>query len=132
MAKKISTTALALKACRRSGWLAELTEHRLPANKGIKNTWGRKVDLFSFGDILVVQPGLDGVMLLQVTTKPQARARVRKIISECEHAARTLLKSRNRIEVWGYWQEYKGAIWQYRRIQIVLEGSELRSYDIET
>ena len=90
---KAAPTKHALDFCSTCGWMATVVERRLGP---------RTFDAFGFGDILVVQPGKRGSLLVQVTTTSHVRDRQRKITEKRADEAKVWLNAHNRIEVWGY------------------------------
>jgi len=124
----VTPTARALADCRKFGWLAHVVERWLPQAR-------RRVDAFGFGDVLVVEPGVVGALLVQVTTDAHASERVHKIRDACADAAQTWLDAGNRIEVWGYAKRGpagKAKRWRLRRIEVGFTQGELTTRELAT
>jgi hypothetical protein len=88
------------------------------------NSFARKRnDLFGFIDIVALS---DKIVGIQCTSGSNVSARVKKILDECQDAAREWLQAGGAIEVWG-WRKIskergsKVKIWDLRIEQITLE-----------
>lgn len=89
-----SITTRTIKECESRGWAACIVERY--------NSYSRHSnDAFGFGDILAIDDD-PGALLIQLTTKHNMRARIKKILGECRDEARRWLEAGNRIEVWGW------------------------------
>lgn len=82
---------------------------------------GRRHDLFGFIDLVA----LDGkhIIAIQTTSGSNASARVKKIIDDCEPAARKWIKGGGRILVIA-WRKLQNRL-QFREIEILLFHDEL-------
>jgi hypothetical protein len=105
---------------KKRGWLSWIVEYWNAFTK-------RRVDLFGFGDILVIDDK-PGSLIVQVTTAGEVSKRVQKICTECEDYARAWLERGNRIQVWG-WGKFgardKRKTWQCRVRSIVIREDGL-------
>lgn len=91
----MTPTARSLQECKRLGWRAQSVEKWIPQAK-------RRVDLFSFIDIVAITEC--GILGIQATGGQggNAAARVRKIQTECRDAASDWLGVGGLVEVWGW------------------------------
>lgn len=120
--------------CRRQHWQVGQVSQRIPV-------WGASAgglgssratitrDLWSFGDLLVCQPGIDGPLIVQTTTHNQRKVRVRKILGECEAEAMTWIRASGRIEVWGWRKNAKGR-WQPTIIRVEIKDGKLQAREL--
>lgn len=118
-----SPTTRTLKRLRSDGWTAGVVEYWQPSfatrsvvdaatsgrglNQAVTNLQkfgpGKRQDLFGFVDIVAV--GLGNPRFIQCTAASGLAARVTKIVTECREEAIACLRSRIRIEAWG-WRKY--------------------------
>lgn len=130
MAKK-SPTARTLEACRKLGWLIDVTERTL----------GRfvKKDLFGFADLVAIIPCFSGATFIQVTSVGNRSARTKKILDECTEQAKIVLSAGNRIEIWGWgrysWMRKDGTKatkkrWDATRLEVVLQGTDMVAIEL--
>ena len=88
----------------------------------------RSRDFLGFGDVLAIDPDRRGSLAIQVTSYSNISARVRKICDDPENRrkAAAWLRSKNRLEVWG-WKEFDkiemsgpflGCRWRPRIVEI--------------
>lgn len=132
-AKPTAATQHTLNECRRKHWLAGKVEYRRTHHQGLPGR-GKLVDLFGFGDVLAVRPGVPGMLIIQTTSASNVSTRVRKIKEEREYEARFVLKEGNQIEVWGWRKRKEGRRerWRARRVVISLgENGELIHEELE-
>lgn len=109
-----SPTQRSLAECKKRGWRACVVEKY---NHHMK----RRIDVFGFGDILVLD-GEPGALLIQATAAGVS-ARVTKIKTECKDDAKLWLKAGNRIAVWGWTKRGKAGarkLWTLRTIEVTL------------
>jgi len=143
-------TTRTLKHLRDDGWLAGVVEYWQPsfasrsvvdaATAAVPNARkireavanyrkfgpGKRQDLFDFVDIVAV--GLGRPRFVQCTSASGLSARVDKIVIDCQESAIACLKSRVRIEVWG-WRKYAKAenrkYWRPKIKLVTLRGKSL-------
>lgn len=60
---------------------------------------GQRKDVWGFGDLLAVEPGEQGAMLIQCCAGSGYSEHAHKIADECGEAAATWLRAGNRIEL---------------------------------
>lgn len=100
-----SPTQRSLKWLRDNGYTPFIVE---------KWAFGRRHDLFGFADILALRE--DEVLAVQVTSRGNVGARVRKITSECCDALAVVRKAGIRIEVHG-WGKLKAG-WTLKQVDL--------------
>jgi len=88
-----SPTQRTLAKCRESGWYPWVVEKTLPGGY-------RRLDLYNFGDVLVMTD--TETLIIQCTTTSNMAARIKKIRTECWEHAKRWLELGNKIEVWGW------------------------------
>lgn len=103
----MTPTARSLEQCRKNGWLADVVERRIPHSFITK-------DFLGFVDIIAVGDGK--TMGIQTTSGSNHAARVRKIITERQDAARAWLGAGNLILVWS---------WSKRRNRFLLRQEQV-------
>ena len=117
---KKSPTARTLEELRRQNKIADKAEHWVsiagyPAG-------GVRKDLFGFIDILAIET--DAIVAIQATSRVNINARVRKIVGECNTAAKAFLSAGGKIEVWG-WEKRKtmvdGRYWFADVVNVTLD-----------
>jgi hypothetical protein len=110
-----SPTSRTLQKCKALGWLAYVTEKRIPKINILK-------DAFGFGDVLAMD-GLPGSLLIQATSTPNMASRETKIREHCWDAATRWLDAGNRIQVWGWAKRGaagKRKLWTLRIVEVTL------------
>ena len=91
----------------------------------------RRHDLFGFIDLIAIRG--DDILGLQVTSDSNMSARVKKILEECDDAAKAWIAAGGIIVVQG-WGKKKARrhsareTWQHRSVQIKQEDGLLRQY----
>lgn len=118
MASKPMVRSLAW--CRGRGMIPWIVEKSIPF-KGIK------IDLFNFGDILAIEPGRAGSLIIQTTTGDHLAERLEKImdVEKITACAVAWLRAGNRIRLHG-WRKIgprgKRKMWALREIELLLDG----------
>ena len=79
----------------------------------------RSHDWLGFVDVLAFRPEHPRMMAVQVTSRTNISARVRKILDDHHEVAAALVQSGHQLEVWG-WDHPKRGLWRIRRIGFVL------------
>jgi hypothetical protein len=109
-----SPTSRTLRECRKRGWMAYVCEKYSHHTR-------RRYDAFGFGDVLAVDPGRTGAVLIQATSGDNVASRVKKICGECSESAALWLSAGNAIEVWG-WRKVgprgKRKLWDLRTVVV--------------
>ena len=100
-----SPTQRSLKHLREKGYHCEVVEHW---------AFGRRHDLWGFCDILAIRD--DEVLAVQVTSRGNVSARVRKITVECEETLGLVRKAGIRVIVQG-WGKLKAG-WTLREVDL--------------
>lgn len=101
----VSPTQRSLKYLREQGYHCEVVE---------KWAFGRRHDLWGFCDILAIREG--EVVAVQVTSRGNVNARVRKITVECEATLAVVRKAGIRIVVQG-WGKLKAG-WTLKEVDL--------------
>ena len=109
----LSPTKRTLDRCREYGWKVAVVE--------TWNHWSNtRMDLFGFIDVLALTGS--EIVGIQCTSYSNIPARVTKIKTETQLAAKMFLASGGRIEVWGWKRGKKrgedGKYWQVRKVVI--------------
>lgn len=109
----MTPTQRSMELCKENGWLCEVVERWIPGTRIRK-------DLFGFIDAIAL---IDGKIVgLQITSRSNVSARVKKITLDRADQLRAWLDAGGTVEVWG-WGKMKrkdksGRSWQIRRIPI--------------
>lgn len=130
-----SPTARTLAHCKKQGWLACVVERyvaqfggqREQSGEDAHRTFGHRVDVFGFGDVLALD-GQPGSLLIQATSGSNVAGRLNKIKTECADNARAWLAAGNRIAVYGWAKKSNGTpggrkLWSVRVVEVT--GAEL-------
>lgn len=103
-------TSRTLDFCRKLGWHPAVVERLIPRPG---RPFPLRKDLFGFIDLVVIQPGIHGLIGLQCTASSNGTARIAKIVEECHENAHLWLDAGQTIEVWD-WRKYKHGLNQVR------------------
>ena len=101
----MSPTQRSLKWLRDNGYHCAVVE---------KFAFGKRHDLFGFGDILAIRE--NEVLIVQVTSRGNVSARVKKITIECEETLALVRKAGIRVVVQG-WGKLKAG-WALREVDL--------------
>ena len=98
-------------------------------------TWNyyakKKKDLFGFVDLIALNPELKRVLGVQLTSRSNVSARVKKILKERANEAKIWLRSGNYIVIFG-WNDSKPKTRDGRAVEIKLdENGELSSISVD-
>jgi len=116
----VSPTARSLLHLRKRGCLAATVERWNPHAKVRQDLWG-------FGDILAVEPGRRGCLIVQACVTGDQSKRLAKIAEEPR--VKVWLKAGNRVAVWGWskrGQRDKRKLWLLSETRISLNGDVAR------
>lgn len=92
----MNTTARTINLLSKAGYSCTVVERY---NSFIK----QRFDAFGFGDVLACNPATKEILLVQTTTKSNARARIKKILSIPEH--KEWINSGGKIVVHGWYKK---------------------------
>ena len=113
----MTPTQRSLEFARSRGWKAGIVEKWNPHARV-------RIDLFGFADLVVFDPGIRGVTLVQTTSGPNVAQRVEKIKLLPQAADWLTDEIGRRIEVWGWrkaGERGRRKLWQIRRVKMELD-----------
>lgn len=135
MAKETQRT---LEECRRRGWTPGVVERWKPGMRGKKGekpsmtAYGTRVDVFGFGDVLVMDDDdLPGSLMIQSTSKSGVSTRMKKLLRgdpKVRANVEKWLRKRNRLAVWGWYKAERrvnGRLWVFEERWITLSHPDL-------